>query len=251
MAAISLEMTPDELIAYLRHSAIPTLLVEGLTDLALLRSIEHELASQGVDILPVHGKERLSMVYGRRCEISDRAVVFLRDRDEFIVEDVPQDWSDYVLTQGYSIENDVLCPELIRKLSGVSWGGLNDLVEKVAIWFRLALQLYLDSGKRTVIARDVSFIISGGELTDQALQEVSGVVLKPPVSELAIASAWSWVRGKMLLRAIHFHFQSFAPSYSQAQLMDLCLKMGSKRSMKNLIVKIQDKFEERISPLGR
>lgn len=60
------------------------------------------------DIISCGGREKLFKVYSQRGKFANKRVVFFADKDTFIFEGVPEEYSGIIFTHGYSIENDVL-----------------------------------------------------------------------------------------------------------------------------------------------
>lgn len=63
-------MTVDELVASLRRTTLPTVLVEGSDDMNVYRWIEDRLDPAQVSILTCGGRNTLLQVYERRAEFS-------------------------------------------------------------------------------------------------------------------------------------------------------------------------------------
>lgn len=99
---------PEIIISTLKHTSIPTLLVEGTGDVSIYRWLETHLGVGKIDILKCGGRVSLFEVYGRRHEFSTKPVLFLADLDDFIYFGVKLDYKDIIFTAGYSIENDIL-----------------------------------------------------------------------------------------------------------------------------------------------
>lgn len=239
----SLDMTADELHAYLCRSTLPTLLVEGKGDRGVLRKFGQLLASKSIDVLPVNGKLVLDAIHARRSALTGAPVAFMRDRDEFVVIGVPSGFGDYEFTSGYSLENDVLDKGTINKLSPETYGALCGLVTAFSAWFRSRLQNYVLVDRSLTLSTDVTGVLNGGVLTAAAASEVADTELVAPFSELDIdTDAWRWVRGKSLLRVIHSHFEGVPPRYSMDQLCDLCIRMGPSAALTDLANRILSRF---------
>lgn len=243
MPAQSLDMTADELHSYLCKSTLPTLLVEGKSDRGVLRKFGDFLISKNVDVLPVGGKLVLEEVYKRRAELTGATVVFMRDRDEFCVLAEPEGFKDYVLTTGYSIENDILDKSIIDRLAGETSGALANLISEFAVWFRVRLQNYVLEDSCLSLSTDVSAIVKEGCLTESAASELAETELVVPFSALdTSADAWRWVRGKSLLRVVYSHFEGIPPKYSMDQLCDLCIRMGPSPALQDLTCRVLNRF---------
>jgi hypothetical protein len=108
--------TAAEILAYLRSSHLPSLLCEGADDVRHLTLLERYVSS--LNVLPVGGKEALLFLLERSSEFSCQNL-FLMDRDDWVINPVPanvEQCQNVVLTEGYSIENDLLASLDIDKL---------------------------------------------------------------------------------------------------------------------------------------
>lgn len=152
-------LTEDELISTLRHSEMPTILVEGKDDLKIFRWLEDDinaLSSTHVDILPCGCRNTLLKLYKQRSTFSK--VIFVADKDQYVYGTIPPEYSDVVFTTGYSIENDLYQGK-----------GIENLFDKQdrAI-FNKALDSYLE-----YYAREVEKCIKGEEFKlTQSPQEI-------------------------------------------------------------------------------
>ena len=97
--------TIEEFFATLKHSASPTIVVEGKDDTTFYQDIERQLGSE-LDFLPVGGRTVLLELFKRRHNIKI-PVVFVADRDMWVFGRRPNGLGDLVLTKGFSIENDM------------------------------------------------------------------------------------------------------------------------------------------------
>jgi len=236
-------MTAEELLGYLQHSKIPTLLLEGTGDRAVLRRFEQELSASEVDIFPVGGKCVLHAVYLRRDELGDAKIAFLRDRDEFALVDLPPEFSGYLVTSGYSIENDLIDRTVIERLAAGDAASLSALVALMADWFRYVLQDYVSNGKRAEICRDITAVLDGSNYTDRSKEEMARESLAEPFASLDLQQdSWRWLRGKTLLRTVQHYFVGKSPSYSKDQLVDLSLKLGPSAAFSSLKSAIRERL---------
>ena len=99
--------TVKELVATLRRSTLPTVLVEGQVDMRIFRWVEEHLGSQTANVLPAGGREKLLCIYKERHEFADLPVAFVADRDMWLFSGTPSDYDEVIWTEGYSIENDL------------------------------------------------------------------------------------------------------------------------------------------------
>lgn len=65
-------LTTEELIATLRNTSLPTVVVEGLDDMIVYRAIEQRLSHLNVSILPTGGRSKLLDIYKRKGEIQSK-----------------------------------------------------------------------------------------------------------------------------------------------------------------------------------
>ncbi len=91
----------------LRHSSLPTVLVEGISDARGYRHLEKQLDVGRVSILPCGGRINLLKVFERRREIPSLPLAFIADRDMWLFR-MPAGYEEIIWTTGYSLENDVL-----------------------------------------------------------------------------------------------------------------------------------------------
>ena len=104
------EITVDEVIALLKKTSLPTLVVEGSDDMIVYRRFEDSLAHIGVSVLPVGGRRKVLEVFNRRAEIPTSVrTMFIADQDTWVNSGIPSAYTEQSLlfTDGYSIENDV------------------------------------------------------------------------------------------------------------------------------------------------
>lgn len=111
-------LSEEELISTLKHSSIPTILVEGKDDVKIYRWFEEDInksTSQQVDILPCGCRNKLLNIY-EKLQSTLPNVIFIADRDYYIYTTIPEKYSDVVFTTGYSIENDLYHGKNIEKI---------------------------------------------------------------------------------------------------------------------------------------
>ena len=241
MGGSSLLMSAEEMVAYLKKTKLPTLIVEGTGDKALLRRVETELKELQVDILPIGGKDSLDAVYAQRAEYTEATIGFLRDLDCWVVNGVPVGYEDVIFTSGYSIENDVIHSGVVATLAGTMLNSLHIRVDLVANWFKHVVYA-AHLGDDVDIARDVSSILQGDDYHPTALADLHKNPGGDDFFRRFEGDAWVWLRGKTLLRLIQDHLSKASPSYSKDQIVDLCIKMGPSPSFLNLVGRIKLRF---------
>jgi hypothetical protein len=104
---MSLHLTEDELIAYLKNSDLNTIIVEGKDDATIYRWLEEEIGNFNISVMPCQGRDTLLKIFERKNEIQNIKIAFIADKDKYVYTGVPDNYSDIIWTNGYSIENDL------------------------------------------------------------------------------------------------------------------------------------------------
>ncbi len=147
-------MTEEEIIATLRHTELPTLLVEGVVDAAVYRWLESQLGIFRGNILPCSGRKMLLSIYSKRDMFPHGKIAWLADLDMWRFSSLPSDFDGVVFTTGYSIENDLYAGSRIEDL-------LDDherkrhrrLLEVVCLWFAFEVGEFLEGREHQVRQR--------------------------------------------------------------------------------------------------
>lgn len=148
MSMSKIEMTVDEIIAYLNHSNIPTLLVEGKDDHQIYRWVDEKLADSEFDILPCGGRNALLALYDEKHKIKKRDILFFADLDLWLFSGVPIKYKDIIFTNGYSIENDIYSSARETLESLISQAKIRDYylaVNELSKWYSFEVNEYLNS----------------------------------------------------------------------------------------------------------
>jgi hypothetical protein len=192
-------LSPDEIVATLRNSTLPTLLVEGRSDMEFFHALEDMCFGNRIDIMPTGGRLALFKVFKRRAEFRTTPVAFLADSDMFIFGNVPPDLSGIIFTEGYAIENDILSGGKHR----AKWA---KVISALSQWFGAAAHRYLN-GETVDYSQHPGQLVcfSAGTLTPLA----QAVLIDPePLCEQAkrvLAEPTKYLRGHTLLDALgHF-----------------------------------------------
>lgn len=101
------ELTVDEIVAMLRRSSIPTILVEGPDDIIVYRWFKKHVKPLYATAQQCYGRNNLLEIYARKDEFPHIKTVFLADKDMYLFIGVPKEFAEIVWTTGYSIENDI------------------------------------------------------------------------------------------------------------------------------------------------
>lgn len=110
------DMTVDEIVAALRHSSIPSIIVEGTDDVMIYRWILLDAGISDDRLFPCTGRNNLLKVFSRRNEFPSTPTLFIADKDVYVYSGIPSEYSDVFFTYGYSIENDLYYGRSIDQL---------------------------------------------------------------------------------------------------------------------------------------
>ena len=144
----------DEIVETLKRTSLPSIVVEGLDDIIVYRRIEERMSFIGADVLPALGRETLLQVFDRRSELPSTAkVVFIADKDTWVHIGVPANYCDQmlILTDGYSIENDLYRDgQLESLLLSAERQAFEKELENFVSWYAIALSRYLIDGNENI-----------------------------------------------------------------------------------------------------
>ncbi len=221
--------TVDELVAALRRSALPTVLVEGKEDMRIYRWVEERLGSRNANIQSAGGRNRLLSVYERRQEFSNLPVAFVADRDMWLFSENPSNYDGVIWTEGYSIENDLYAgAELEKLLEQEEVEGHRQLLDTIVEWFASEVEKYL-AGECYEVAHHCDRVVPRGHTQiDESFRKIRS--FRPPGERIhrQIREAYQLqLRGKQLFEML-VRFLS-APDrdskYSYDNLHEMAFKM--------------------------
>ena len=175
--------TVEELIAVLRRSDLPTVLVEGQDDMRIYRWVEERLGSQTANVLPTGGRPNLLSVYERRNEFSSLPVAFVADRDIWLFSGVPSEYDGVIWTEGYSIENDLYAgAELENLMDAEEAEEHQQLLDAFVEWFAFEVERYL-AGEDFEVAHHCNRVVPLGQTKmDEDFGKSRG--FRPPGAEI-------------------------------------------------------------------
>jgi hypothetical protein len=229
-------LSPDEIVATLRNSTLPTLLVEGRSDMELYHALEDMCFGNRIDIMSTGGRIALFEVFKRRAEFHATPVAFLADSDMFIFEHVPPDLTGIIFTEGYAIENDLLSGgKAFRMIDRKHMAHWEKVLSSLSQWFAAAAHRYLNS-------ENVEYSQHPGQLvcfSSGALKPLSRAVLidPEPLCEQAkrvLAEPRKYLRGHTLLDAFGYFLATakHKPKFSKDAL--LRVELGSWETNKSI-----------------
>ncbi|CAD1785834.1 DUF4435 domain-containing protein [Xanthomonas euroxanthea] len=199
-----LEMSMDEIIALLKKTSLPTIVIEGSDDVIIYRKLEERLSDKGVSILPVGGRSRVIEIFNRRNELNAVKITFIADKDCFVYEGVPPDLEHELLffTDGYSIENDVYrdgdLPAILTEMEAKKY---HQDLEKFIRWYALAMSRFIEGQDSNLSLHPDNVFESYDELSNLQSGEDYPENLRLKISE----DYGRLLRGKSLLTLLVKH----------------------------------------------
>lgn len=161
----SRQLTVNELVSMLRHSSIPTILVEGPDDMMVYQWLKQHIKPLKAFPIDCGGRINLLSVYGRRNEFSHLKTVFLADKDLYVFLGIPDEYSDVLWTTGYSIENDIYAgsTRLDDLLDEAELNDYKKLIEEIIEWFAFEVEKH-KTGKATDSKIDIKILYDNKQL---------------------------------------------------------------------------------------
>ena len=133
-----------ELIAILRNSQKPNIVVEGSDDVIIYRELVNRFGILDIDFHASGGREKLFKLYKRRSEFAQVPVAFIADQDMWLFSGIEPGYEDVIWTSGYSIENDLYSDaELERLLNESETAEHQQILDSISTWFAFAVEEYL------------------------------------------------------------------------------------------------------------
>lgn len=242
----SIHLSEDEMVAYLKRTSLPTILVEGTDEKVVYRYLEKEINIENVDVLPCDGRERLIQVFKRREEFLKSKVVFVADRDMWFFTGIPESYQNkIVFTDGYSLENDLYIKAFFERLLDKNeLVHFQKLIKELSIWFAFEVDKYDKTGN-SLCGAHVNEICSGNTLSQRFKEKIQFV--DPPITLVQKISQdyTRALRGKNLFEAL-LRFLSHSKRTSKYSYDNL-IELGSKNENPHLTLlvnSILEKFKE-------
>lgn len=239
--------TEDELVALLRRTSLPTLLVEGTTDAFVYRCLEEQLRALDLDVVICGGRSTLLSVFRRRGEYINSLVVCLADRDMWLFTAIPDEYSGVVWTTGYSIENDAYAGSGVERLLSVAEASLFDqLLGNVVQWLAFEVEEFR-AGREVCVAEHLNRVVPiPGVALDHEFLLARGYRSPTESTIREIESEYPLkLRGKtlfdMLVRFLSAPKRT--PKHSKAGLLEMCLRLGQGNvHIRTLLDRIEEAF---------
>ena len=221
--------TVEELVAVLRRSNLPTVLVEGQEDIRIYRWVEARLGNRAANILPTGGRDKLLSVYQRRQEFSNLPVAFVADKDMWLFSGIPSDYAEVIWTEGYSIENDLYTDaELENLLDPEETQEHQQILEAIVEWFAFEVEEHLAGRPYEVKTHCNQVVPLGQTQMDEDFRISRG--FRPPEEKnhQKIRREYQLqLRGKQLFQILErfLNAPDRGTRYNVASLQEIALKM--------------------------
>ena len=246
--------TVDELVAVLRRSNLPTVLVEGQEDMRIYRWVEERIGSQKANVQPTGGRENLLSIYAKRHEFADLPVAFVADRDMWLFSGIPSDYRELIWTEGYSIENDLYAgADLETLLEAEEAQEHQQVLDTIVEWFAFEVEECL-AGKPFEVKIHCNRVVPLGQTQmDVNFRKSRG--FRPPAEEIhrQIREAYQLqLRGKQLFQMLErcLNARQRGTRYNISSLHEIAVKLtDSHPLMGKLIQEIERTLTDQKSAL--
>jgi hypothetical protein len=234
--------TADELIATIKRSRLPTVLVEGSDDQTVYRHVESLIRTSHASVLPCGGRDTLLAIFRRRIELAGRQVAFVADRDMWLFSGIPTGFEEIIWTEGYSIENDIYSGSDIERLLEPSESAEHKiLIDRLCKWFSFEVEEYL-AGRSISLKHHVSEIVPLGQ-NDLDAGFIARRGYREPKAALHFEIASNYqirLRGKQLIQALVRYLSASGriAKYSFAAVIELCVKTRNHSRVERLLADI-------------
>ena len=229
-------LTPDIIIETLKRSNLNTVLIEGVDDVDVYRTLEDYLDIADISFMECQGRINLLKVFERRNEINDN-VLFICDSDLWVILGKPEIYEDdrLITTEGYSIENDLYIDgeEFLTKLFKTNeLTKRDDIIKSICEWYSHEISLVIQDLSHDCKFSDVTILNTSimkkysAQFEESFLSSRSYATAEEELYELIISDFKKKLRGKFIFQIFEKIFQERQKKsikYTKAQLFDMVL----------------------------
>jgi len=138
-------LTADIIIETLKRSNLNTVLIEGVDDVEVYRTLEEYLDIPDISFMECQGRTNLLKVFDRKDEINEN-VLFICDSDLWVILGKPDAYQDerLISTNGYSIENDLYSDGEIylnKLLKSNEIAKRDEIIKNICEWYSHEISL--------------------------------------------------------------------------------------------------------------
>jgi hypothetical protein len=239
--------TVDELVATIKHSSLPTILVEGPDDMGIYRWMQGQLGPLNGDFLPCGGRNTLLEIFRRHAEFAGKTVVFVADRDMWLFTSIPAEYAGIIWTEGYSIENDIYLHSDIERFLDLSEIVEHHLlVEAIGRWFAFEVEEHR-AGRPPQVDTKVGDVVRPGttEIHTGFIVKRGYTPAAPETVREVVDDYQRNIRGKQLFEML-LRFLSAsgrAATHSKAGLYEICVKTRGHPNVARLMAEIRSRLD--------
>lgn len=246
-------LSVDEILTVLNHTNLPTILVEGQTDVKIYRYIENNILEPDANVLQCYGKNQLLKIYERRNEIkNDVKIVFLADKDMWVYDSPPNKYDGVIFTTGYSIENDIISgslPALLKLLDESDKNIIDEIFDNILSWYTIEVLNYLQ-GKDYTIDKSIKELIDRKtyKLRKTFCDNIKNTSKYNEVFCFINSDRELYLRGKTVLEIYEYILNRPGRNvrYNNKSIIDLLLRFDLEKNvnLKSTISKIEEEFSD-------
>ncbi|MDW2204555.1 DUF4435 domain-containing protein [Vibrio sp. 1636] len=138
------QLTKDEIVASLKRTNVPTILVEGKDDIHVYRNLINAIDEPLLSIIACGDRDVLFKVFReiKELNLSEKKIVFIADKDNYLYMGVPDEYEDIIFTNGYCMENDLYDRSDIKEKL-MSEGEVDEyrhLIDLISIWYSFEIE---------------------------------------------------------------------------------------------------------------
>lgn len=254
---------PFEVVGEAEHSQFPSVIVEGNDDVRWYPSLEKG-ALRNVYFKAVGGRDNVLACYKLAEERQSRKIVCVADKDLWVIFGCPVGYEKLILTEGYSIENDILKDSSIHLLFSEDerqW--LEKCKELLSEWYAFYVYKYRTEIEQKHSWPGVRYVLSFSKddtiftdvkLSKQVVERYGYAKQARDIVDPIITSFEMKFRGKNLLELYEIFLQqttSAHAGYNGKQLIDMSLRFETPPLFqKQLVAAIKKAFADKGVALG-
>lgn len=249
---------PFEVVGEAEHSQFLSVIVEGKNDVMWYPLLEKG-ALKKVNFKPVGGRDKVLECYKLAEERQSCKIVCVADSDLWVIFGRPAGYEKLILTEGYSIENDILKDSCIHSMfSEEEKRWLIKCKELLSEWFAFYVCNYLDQIDEKHQWPGVNYVLSfskenttitGVEINKQVVARYGFVRPQNEIVETVTSSFDMKFRGKSLLQLYEIFLgraTTIRPGYNGKQLIDMSLRFDTPPPFqRRLVEEIKKAFVEK------
>ncbi len=226
------EVSVEEAIATLSRSSLPTIVVEGTDDILVYRELETYHNGSFLSVFPVGGRDAVLSLFDSRSAMESGTVLFIADQDSWVIQGIPEPYHhpDLLLSNGYSIENDVIRDgNLINLMSASEKESFASELDRFIVWYTVAFHSFCEDQNERIAIHPNEVFNRAGLVTSSANDIAHSETLRD-LQAIILADPFRLIRGKSLLNLImrHLSYTGRSVRHNGRALMEM---VGSNRGV--------------------